>query len=547
MSHTGQHNLGITNETMEQVFPFHIAFNEQMTILQTGVAMKKLCSNAVSGKQLDTLVNIKTPAGLDFSFDAIASQAFSVFFLQLKSPCMTTVVLKGQMLCDHASRTIIFLGSPVANDVNQLAAIGLELNDFAIHDSSVDFLILLQTKDHTIKDVRKLAERLKNEVKIRREAEAELRVNNEELEQRVANRTQELSRTNTELHHSIGKLEIQNRQISMINAMGDMLQACRTVKETYYVIMDSMQQLFYSDSGLMAMRNAPDDYEVVISWGGVPEASLHSFAVHRCWCLKKKSNHVVEDDNQHKACVHVEKVPNDGYICEPILDHGVQIGVIHLLCNTRQLKHTASEDFQTVDDRKHLIHTVAEHASLAISNIKLQLSLREQSIKDPLTGLYNRRHMEHSLHRELDLSLRNNEQGSIVMIDVDHFKNFNDTYGHLAGDAVLKGLGSYLKKHIRSSDVACRYGGEEFILILPNTNAEQSQIRGEVLRAGVENELRINFQKSNLPPVTISVGIACFPSNDATITPEKLIKLADNALYEAKSQGRNRVVITHAN
>lgn len=533
--------LGINADQMGEVFPFHIAFDRHLKIVQTGNAVTKICSAIKPGASLGRLARIKTPAGIAFEFDAICDQAFTVFFVEITTDTDTNAILKGQMLCDSTNDTILFLCSPVAQDTKRVAAMGLELNDFAIHDATVDFLILLQTKDNTINDVRKMAERLRKEVTVRREAENALKEANESLEKRVTERTLELSDANRELQLWIHKLEVQNRQISLLNRMGDMLQACRSVKETYSVIMDTAQQLFPTDSGLVALRNEESErYEVVTTWGQKLSNTV-DFEAEQCWGLRRSRLHVVEQGEENAICDHLTEVPNGGYICAPLLVRGKKLGVIHLRCDTRPLKKGHNPDFFSADERKHLIHTAAEHISLAIANLKLQESLRQQSIKDPLTGLFNRRHMEASLNREVDRARRSGQPISVIMTDVDHFKSFNDTWGHLAGDELLKGLGNYLETHVRSGDIACRYGGEEFILILPGATPEQALMRAEAIRQGVEHDLVVKYHKETLPPVTISLGIATYPlhAEDAL----KTVKTADAALYLAKRQGRNRSIV----
>jgi diguanylate cyclase (GGDEF)-like protein len=187
-----------------------------------------------------------------------------------------------------------------------------------------------------------------------------------------------------------------------------------------------------------------------------------------------------------------------------------------------------------------LAKKVAESLSLSLVNLQLREELRQMSIVDALTGLYNRYYLKESLKREIELAKRKNYPLSIIMIDVDHFKRFNDAYGHDAGDKVLSTLGNYLKSNIRGSDVACRYGGEELTLILPESSHEDSYKRAEALREGIQ-QLQIECQEQSLDSVTASFGIAVFPTH--ALTGEGLMQKADEALYTAKRQGRNRVVI----
>lgn len=164
-----------------------------------------------------------------------------------------------------------------------------------------------------------------------------------------------------------------------------------------------------------------------------------------------------------------------------------------------------------------------------------------QVIRDPLTGLFNRRYLEDSLEREISKAKRQNIPMCLIMLDADHFKNFNDTYGHIAGDAVLKHLGKLLIQNSRREDIACRFGGEEFVLVLPGTDRRIARQRAEDLRILVEQGKPIEHRSRPLPNITISLGIALLPEHGSTAL--ELITAADKALYQAKEEGRNRTVI----
>jgi diguanylate cyclase (GGDEF)-like protein len=164
--------------------------------------------------------------------------------------------------------------------------------------------------------------------------------------------------------------------------------------------------------------------------------------------------------------------------------------------------------------------------------------LREQSVRDALTGLFNRRYLDETLERELRRAERAHQPLGLIMLDIDHFKRFNDTYGHAAGDAALHDLGRLLSTHVRGSDIACRYGGEEFILLLPEATREVAVERAETIRASAR---RLSVHDSGRPvePITLSIGVAAFPLNGAS--GAALLKAADEGLYRAKHEGRDRV------
>ena len=180
-----------------------------------------------------------------------------------------------------------------------------------------------------------------------------------------------------------------------------------------------------------------------------------------------------------------------------------------------------------------------ERISLALANLKLREVLRSQSIRDPLTGLFNRRYMEESLEREVRRGVRNKDGVALLMLDIDHFKQFNDTYGHQAGDALLRGFGEFLSQRTRGQDVACRFGGEEFVLILSGASAADGCKRAEILRQELP-QLMVEHAGQVLGRITVSIGVSAFPVHGAT--GEELLRTADLALYRAKKEGRDRVV-----
>ena len=186
------------------------------------------------------------------------------------------------------------------------------------------------------------------------------------------------------------------------------------------------------------------------------------------------------------------------------------------------------------------IRDITERKQAQDALLKSQALLREQSVRDHLTGLFNRRYMEETLERELLRAARKQLSLGIIMLDVDDFKLFNDTWSHAAGDEVLRELGSLLLRQVRGEDIACRYGGDEFILILPDASREVTRERAELICENAK-QFRLQFEGQSLAAVTLSLGVAVFPEHGSTSTA--ILRAVDAALYRAKHEGRGRVVV----
>ncbi|MBE9189154.1 diguanylate cyclase [Gloeocapsopsis crepidinum LEGE 06123] len=339
---------------------------------------------------------------------------------------------------------------------------------------------------------------------------------------------QALQQANVKLTDWVSELEERNREITFLGEMSEILQACHTVEEAYKVLPSLIQPLFPQISGGIFLINASRNMvEAVATWGRSISQTL--FKSDDCWALRRGRVHCM-DTHTGLVCQHLEHAASStAYLCVPMMAQGEALGLLHL----------SSPELALTQGKKQLATTVAEHISWALANLKLREKLQNHSIRDALTNLFNRRYMEESLERELFRCDRKQQSLGVIMIDVDHFKRFNDTFGHEAGDAVLREIGLFLQSNIRKSDIACRYGGEELTLILPESTLETVQQRAEQIREGVKH-LRIQHRQQILGTVTLSLGIACFPQHGSTSTT--LIQAADAALYCAKTSGRDRVL-----
>jgi diguanylate cyclase (GGDEF)-like protein/PAS domain S-box-containing protein len=349
---------------------------------------------------------------------------------------------------------------------------------------------------------------------------------------------EEMRLANEKLSALVERFETQNRLNNMLSEMRDLLQSCSNVKETGLIVSSSVKKIFPSTQGaLYLMSESRSDLESVARWGDFPEdVDDNVFAPADCWGLRRGRAHIVTNAADDPVCPHVRQVPPGGYMCLPLTARGNVIGLLHL----KTAGATPAENTQSLSSIKDIAINLSEQLSLAISNVKLTESLSRQSIQDPLSGLFNRRYMEESLLREIARAKRKQAQVGIVMADLDHFKQFNDTYGHAAGDMLISQVGRVFKQGIRASDIACRFGGEEFVLILIESSLEDTQRRADEIREAVK-KIEIVFQGQFLSSVTVSMGIATYPQNASAI--DDLLRIADTALYKAKQTGRDKVVI----
>ncbi|MDY6936240.1 MAG: PAS domain S-box protein [Cyanobacteriota bacterium] len=340
-----------------------------------------------------------------------------------------------------------------------------------------------------------------------------------------------LQQTNQELLDSVDRLKLWNHEMSLLGKMSDFLQACLTVEEAYSAISDLLGPLFPGCSGgIFVLDPVSNMVEIVSEWGERLQSET-LFTQNECWALRRGLLHEAQQKSPNLFCGHVHKHPLPAEsLCVPMMAQGEIMGLLYL---------NSEEEGRLPESKHQLARTVSEHLSLALANLKLRETLHNQSIRDPLTSLFNRRYMEESLQQELHRANRGEYCVGLVMVDVDRFKRYNDTWGHEAGDIVLRELAGFLQGSIRVSDIACRYGGEELTLIFPGMNLEETRKRAEQLCQEVRT-LNLHYQDQALGTITISLGIACYPEHG--LTGEALVQRADAALYRAKAEGRNRVV-----
>jgi diguanylate cyclase (GGDEF)-like protein/PAS domain S-box-containing protein len=339
-----------------------------------------------------------------------------------------------------------------------------------------------------------------------------------------------LLQSNEKLGQFLEELQQRNRESALLNELSQLLQGCQSAKEAYGVIAELSKQLFPRTAGALYMLDGTRiRINTIASWGK-PSSASDAFTPANCRALRRSPTRPLNSDQPGMCCLHFAQQPGITY-CLPIQVQGETLGIFHL-------QSTSEENLP--ENKRQLAYTVVEQSEMVLANLKLRQALLEQSIRDPLTGLYNRRYMEEALKQQLSRVTRQLHPLGLIMIDIDHFKNFNDTHGHAAGDALLRELGRLLESHIRGGDVACRYGGEEFLLIMPDASLEAAQQRALLLQKEAK-KLRVRDAGQSLDGITLSMGVAIYPEHGRN--KDSVLRAADAALYRAKQEGRDRVVV----
>ncbi|RXR03489.1 sensor domain-containing diguanylate cyclase [Pseudoxanthomonas composti] len=337
---------------------------------------------------------------------------------------------------------------------------------------------------------------------------------------------------NERLSASVQALEHRTSELRQLSLSAGMLQSCINAEEAMRLTAQLLSQLLPNTDGTIYRIRASEDYaEAVMHWGEHAKANASMLTLDACWALRRGQPHLVGTTETASRCAHVHAAPDQplATACIPLAAQGVQLGFVHV---------TGTDD--AFLERLHILEAASEQLAMSLINLRLQERLRLQSIREPLTGLFNRRYLEESLSRELARCARRGFPLTLMMLDLDHFKRFNDTHGHPGGDALLAAFGQLLAKMSRPEDIACRYGGEEFTLILPEVPEPIAVERANAIRAAVQ-AMQVQHLGKELPPVTVSIGIAVYPQCGAE--PELLLRRADEALYRAKSAGRNQAAM----
>jgi diguanylate cyclase (GGDEF)-like protein len=337
-------------------------------------------------------------------------------------------------------------------------------------------------------------------------------------------------RVNQDLARSVSALEQTARESDLMTAARNELQLCVEVQQVYNTATVSFSRLLPETSGcLYIINNSRNLVEAVSSWGS---SNRDDFSQpESCCALRSGQPRWRQPGVSEINCSHFAATAPERYHCRPIVAYGNTIGLLYIQCES-------DEVIRQVSDRMDAVRQLVQIIALAVATLNLRTRLENQSIRDALTGLFNRHFMQISLEREMVRAHRRKQIMAVLMLDVDHFKRFNDTHGHAAGDEVLKTFAQVFKNNIRAEDIACRYGGEEFTVILPDTTVKGACDRADSIVTAI-SDLKVNFGQKTFDGFGVSIGIAFYPGDGDT--SDLLLQHADSALYEAKHNGRSQV------
>lgn len=350
------------------------------------------------------------------------------------------------------------------------------------------------------------------------------------LESALNTMADRLQKSDELMNQQARHLEASNQRIALLSEMTGLLQAAFSMEEATQIAAQHLARMNLAGGGALYLYDESGKFLQVISqWGEVDIPG--SFPATDCWAMRRGQSYESDEGGAALACAHVGELRDQhATLCLPMV---TQDGVSGLLYTV------FGPDEGSRDDDARFARRLSEQLGLALANLRLRLTLREQSMRDSLTGLHNRRFLDESLVRECARALREKQPLAVLMVDADHFKRFNDLHGHQAGDEALRQIATVLSANCRAGDLACRFGGEEFTVVLPRTSREGAQVWAERLLRKLR-ETGIVAQGHVLPPVTASIGIALFPDHGADANA--VLHTADLALYEAKHAGRDRFV-----
>ena len=356
-------------------------------------------------------------------------------------------------------------------------------------------------------------------------------------ERAVVHCDDEIGRLARSFNAMADRLDRRERAASRLHELSQLLQTATDAGEAFAIFERLTPVLLPAGSGaIYVISPSRDDLEMRIRFGPATHDLKAQTAPADCWALRQGHSYLVPNVDRKLVCEHLggRAGLRDAYACLPLVTQGETIGLLHVSFGEEALTDAP------LDQRDEELEAIATAVSLALGNLALREKLKSQSVRDGLTGLYNRRFLEESLPREIERCRRRNLPLTVVMADLDHFKQVNDTWGHEAGDLAIQSFAEAARRHFRGEDLLCRYGGEEFCFVLPECSPEDARVRAEALLRS-QREAILRFGRDAIGPITTSIGIATYP--DQAVDAGALVRLADAALYRAKLEGRDRLVV----
>lgn len=323
-----------------------------------------------------------------------------------------------------------------------------------------------------------------------------------------------------------------NLNISALEQLIDLLQSSFSIEEASKTLEPLVTRLFPDEAGAIYVMSPSSEFlEAIATWGPKPLTSDPIFTPSQCLALQRGQSYLADDTHHCLLCQHIRtnSLPVETF-CVPMLVHGETVGLLSVSSLKRgQISQTLQ-----------LAEKVAKHIGLALANLKLRETLKNQSLRDPVTKLYNRNYLEESLDREIRKLQRRPQPLGLIMLHIDRCDYFYQRFGQRGSDFLLREIGMFLPTQIRTSDIACRYGGEEFLLLLPEAPLLVTQQRAEQLRQGIK-ELNLQYRGQPLGLITVSIGVVNLSSHH--LSAKEVIQTAKVALERARELGGDQVVM----
>ena len=364
----------------------------------------------------------------------------------------------------------------------------------------------------------------------------ELRKVAAELQQQVQGRTLAYRETANQLATMLEATRAQSRAYGILQDLSDMLQSCPTPNEAARVAGEFATRLFHADSGsIYIIEPGQARFRLLGSWG-LQNETAETLHLNDCWGLRQNQAYPHNENQIGLRCHHLSIGPNRHSCCMPMFANGQATGLICL----RSDQPFVGSDAETTAANQKIRRLFASNVAQFLANLTLRQTLEQASLRDPLTNLFNRRYFNEQLAIEFERASRARSPLALQTVDIDHFKRLNDRYGHEAGDRVLVQVSEVLVQNARAGDIVCRWGGEEFLILMPGLNGTSAKRRADEIRRRVNERVEI----LGGIPVSVSIGVAAYPEHASD--PDGLINVSDRALYASKGAGRNRVTLAVA-